>query len=141
MIDRRRLVLALLALAFTRGAHAHSFTQGAIEIGHPWARPTAARDGAVYLVLATRGSSADRLIGAATPLAERVEIRDEVGNPVDGFDILPKRPFALRPGRRYLALIGLKQALTLGDSFPLTLRFRDAGDAAVTVMVETAPGD
>jgi hypothetical protein len=141
MIDRRHLVLAVLALAFAGRADAHSFTQGAIEIGHPWARPTATRDGAVYLVLATRGSSGDRLIGAATPLAERVEIRDELGNPVDGFDILPKRPFALRPGRRYLALIGLKQALTLGDSFPLTLRFRDAGDAAVTVMVETAPGD
>lgn len=141
MIDRRQLFLIAFALLLAGRAEAHSFTQGAIEIGHPWARPSKGREGAVYLVLATRGASGDRLIGASTPFAERVEIWDELGNPVDGFDILPKHPFALRPGRRSLALIGLKQPLSLGDSFPLTLQFRDAGDAPVTVMVETAPGD
>jgi hypothetical protein len=140
MIDRRQLFLIASALLLAGRAEAHSFTQGAIEIGHPWARPTATRDGAVYLVLATRGTIGDHLVGASTPFAERVEIRDELGNPVDGLDILPKRPFALRPGRRSLALIGLKQPLSLGDNFPLLLHFRDAGDAAVTVMVETAPG-
>ena len=140
MMNRRTIVLAVLGLLVAGPAGAHSFTAGPIEIGHPWAPPAAAGDGSVYLVLATRGKSGDRLIGASTPIAERVEIRDEAGNPLDGLDILPKRPFALRPGRRFLALIGLKQPLELGDSFPLTLRFKEAGAIEVTVIVETTPG-
>ncbi len=140
MMIRVAIVLAVLGLIVAEPAGAHSFTVGPIEIGHPWARPAAAGDGAVYLVLATRGTSGDRLIGASTPIAERVEIRDEAGNRLDGLDILPRRPFALRPGRRFLALIGLKQPLKLGDSFPLALRFKEAGAADVTVVVEQTPG-
>ena len=111
------------------------------SIGHPWARPTTAQLGAVYLVLAVKGSTGDMLSSAETPLAERIQLRDAAGEALQGIPIAPKHPVVLRPGKPYLALIGLKQALKLGDSFPLTLRFDSAGEITVTVMVEKVPGE
>jgi periplasmic copper chaperone A len=138
----RRSVLAALLWSFapTR-ARAHSYTLGAVEIGHPWARPTTAQLGTAYLVLAVQGAGADRLSEAESPVAERVELRNAAGEAVRGIEILPKRPVVLRPGKPYLALVGLKQPLRLGESFPLTLRFEAAGEITVTVMVENSPGE
>jgi copper(I)-binding protein len=138
----RRSVLAALLWSFapTR-ARAHSYTLNAVEIGHPWARPTTAQVGTAYLVLAVQGASADTLIEAETPVAERVELRNAAGEAVRGIEILPKRPVALRPGKPYLALVGLKQPLKLGESVPLTLRFETAGEITVTVMIENSPGE
>lgn len=137
----RTLLATVFLLGFVAAALAHSFVQGPIEIGHPWARPMTARDGAVYLVLATKGTESDQLIGAETPIAERVEIHDAAGALLQFLEIAPKRPFALRPGKAYLALIGLKQPLTVGMSFPMTLRFAAAGTADITVLVEASPGE
>src|SRR6185437_15961253 len=49
------------------------------------------------------------------------------------------RPVALRPGGKYIGLRGLKGPLALEDSFAVTLRFANAGEIAVTVMVEDGP--
>jgi|SRR5579859_4552507 len=137
----RRLLLTLLLSSLGAAALAHSYLLGSIEIGHPWARPTSADAGAVYVVLAVKGDAADTLSAAETPIAQRVEVRNAAGEAVHGIQIAPKHPVVLRPGKPYLALIGLKQPLKLGDSFPLTLRFDVAGEITVTVMVETTPGE
>ncbi len=137
---RRFLLISLLCTA-ALGAHAHSYLLGAIEIGHPWARPTTAQLGAAYGVLAIKGEAADKLSAAQTPIADRVELRNAAGEAVPTIEIASKRPVVLRPGKPYLALIGLKQPLKLGESFPLTLRFDIAGEITVTVMVENIPGE
>ena len=138
-MHRRALLTALLAAVATR-AHAHSYLLGSVEIGHPWARPTDAQLGAAYSVLAIKDDAADTLSGAETPIAQRVELRNPAGEAVHGIEIAPGRPVVLRPGKAYLALVGLKQPLKLGESFPLTLRFDIAGEITVTVMVENVPG-
>jgi hypothetical protein len=138
---RRSLLAALLSCLAAAGARAHSYILGSVEIGHPWARPTGAQSGAAYCVLAIKGNGGDRLIGADTPVAERVELRDAAGEAVPAIEIRSGRPVALRPGKPYLALVGLKRALELGESFPLRLRFDLAGEIAVTAMVENVPGE
>jgi periplasmic copper chaperone A len=138
---RRSVLGALLWCLAAPRVHAHSYTLGAVEIGHPWARPTMAQLGAAYLVLAVQGAGADRLSEADTPVAERVELRNPAGEAVRGIEILPRQPVVLRPGKPYLALVGLKQPLRFGESFPLTLRFEAAGEITVTVMVENSPGE
>ena len=137
---RRRSLLAALpwVLAAAR-ASAHSYALGSVEIGHPWARPTTAQLGTAYLVLAVEGANRDELSAAQTPVADSVELRNAAGEAVPAIEILPKRPVVLRPGKPYLGLIGLKRALKLGDSFPLTLHFAIAGEITVTVMVENTP--
>jgi copper(I)-binding protein len=138
---RRTLLIALSWTIAATTARAHSYVLGPIEIGHPWARPTDARLGTAYCVLAVKGDEADTLASAETPVAERVELRNAAGEAVYGIEIASGQPVVLRPGKPYLALAGLKRSLKLGDSFPLTLRFEVAGEITVTVLVENVPGE
>ncbi len=137
---RRRVLLAApLALLAARAASAHSYQLGHVEIGHPWARPSVTDRAAVFLALSNIGRSTDRLAGGATPVAREVLLRAEDGAPLEYLELLPHHPLALRPGRKYIALIGLKGPLALDEGFPLTLRFDRAGEVTVTVMVEAGP--
>jgi periplasmic copper chaperone A len=136
---RRLLLLAPLSLALVRGASAHSYKLGPIEIGHPWARPSVTGKAAVFVALSNTGRTSDRLTGGATPVAKEVLLRAEDGSPLEYLDLLPHHPIALRPGRKYIALLGLNGFLSLEDSFPLTLRFENAGEITVTVVVEEGP--
>ncbi len=138
---RRALLLAPFSLLLARAASAHSYKLGPIEIGHPWARPSATGAAAVFLALSNTGSSSDRLTGGTTLIAREVLLRDEDGSSLEYLDLPPHRPLALRPGRKYIALLGLKGPLALGDSFPLSLRFERAGEIAVTVTVEAGPDE
>jgi copper(I)-binding protein len=137
---RRRILLAApLALVASHAAGAHSYKLGAIEIGHPWARPSVTEAAAVFLALSNTGRSNERLVGGTTPIAREVLLRAEDGAPLEYLELLPHHPLALRPGRKYIALVGLKGPLALDDSFPLTLRFDRAGEVTLTVMVEAGP--
>ncbi len=137
---RRRVLLAApLALLAARAASAHSYQLGHVEIGHPWARPSVTDRAAVFLALSNIGRSTDRLAGGATPVAREVLLRAEDGAPLEYLELLPHHPLALRPGRKYIALIGLKGPLALDEGFALTLRFDRAGEVTVTVMVEAGP--
>jgi copper(I)-binding protein len=138
-MHRRSLFLALLSLAFARHARAHSYVLGAIEIGHPWARPSVTGKAAVFLALDNTGVDTDRLVGGSTPIAKDVILRAADGSPLEEMELLPNRPLALRPGGKYIALLGLAQPLALDDRFALTLRFAVAGEITVTVAVEDAP--
>jgi periplasmic copper chaperone A len=138
-MHRRILLLAPALLLLSRAASAHSYKLGAIEIGHPWARPSVTGKGAVFTAFNNTGDTADRLIGGASPICPEVLLRAAGGAPVEEMDLLPHRPLPLRPGGRYIALLGLRGPLALDDRFPLTLRFAAAGSITVTVRVEDAP--
>jgi len=136
---RRALLLAPAALFLAHAARAHSYRLGAIEIGHPWARPSVTGKAAVFVALNNTSRDIDRLVGGATPIAQEVILRAADGASLEELDLLPHRPVSLRPGGRYVALLGLNRPLALDDSFPLTLRFAAAGEIAVTVRIEDFP--
>jgi periplasmic copper chaperone A len=136
---RRLLLLAPPSFALVRAASAHSYKQGPIEIGHPWARPSVTGKAAVFVALSNTGRTSDRLTGGTTTVANEVLLRAEDGSPLEYLDLLPHHPIALRPGRKYIALLGLTGFLSLEDSFPLTLRFENAGEITITVVVEDGP--
>jgi copper(I)-binding protein len=136
---RRTVLLTPISLVLARTASAHSYKLGPIEIGHPWARPSVTGRAAVFLALANTGNTTDRLTGGDTPIAHEVLLRAEDGTPLEYLDLLPHHPLALRPGRKYIALLGLAGPLALEDSFPLTLRFETAGAITVIVTVEDGP--
>ena len=135
-MHRRQLLLAPLSLALVRAADAASFILGPIAVDHPWAKPSVTEAAAMFVRLANAGPRADRLIGGSTPVAERIILRELDGSPLEYIDVLPRRPVSLRPGRRYIALRGLKRLLAIDDSFPMTLIFAEAGPLEVTVTVE-----
>ena len=69
-------VLGAVVLALAVPGHAHDYAKGDLRIGHPWTRATASgqKVAAGYLEIANAGKLADRVIGASTPAAERIEL-------------------------------------------------------------------
>lgn len=140
-MKRRVLLLAPLALSFARATQAKPFVLGAITIIHPWVPPAVTEAAALFMRMSNEGPVPDRLIAASTPVAGAVIFRAHDGMPLQYYDLLPKRPVDLAPGRRYIALRDLKGPLALDDTFPVTLRFEHAGNVTVTAIVAAGPED
>ncbi len=140
-MKRRTLLLAPLSLAVARVAFAKNFSLGPITITHPWAAPSATEAAAMFMGLVNNGTRPDRLIAASTPVAGTAILRARDGTPLEYYDLLPRRPVNLSPGRRYIALRDLKGPLALDDTFPVTLDFAEAGSVTITVVVEAGPDD
>jgi copper(I)-binding protein len=113
-----------------------------IKIEDPWSRATApgAKVGAGYMKITS--DVADRLVGAASPAAQRVELHVTVKDgdvmrmrEVKAYDIPAKGGFELKPGGAHLMLVDLKAPLKEGTKVPLTLRFEKAGEVKVELQV------
>lgn len=142
-------------LAFLGNACAHDFRVGELSIDHPYATPSlpGVKTGAAYLRgIRNKGSAPDRLIGASTPVAERVELhtRQTEGDvvrmrEVSAIELPPGQEVQLRHGQpQHLMLVGLKKPLKAGELFDLTLRFEHAGQITVKAWVQqprAAAGD
>lgn len=140
-MKRRLLLLAPLALSCARVARAADYSLGAIVITHPWVPPAVTGAAALFVGLVNNGARRERLIAASTPVAGTVIFRANDGTPLEYYDLWPKRPVELAPGRRYIALRDLKGPLALDGTFPVTLRFAAAGEITVTAVVEAGPDD
>jgi hypothetical protein len=141
-----KLVFIAALIAAAPAAFAQAGDNAKINVEQPWARatPTGAKTGAAYMTLANKTSTADRLTGASSDVAAKVQIHEmKVVNGVmqmrqlaDGLAIPANGSVALKPGSYHVMLIGLKKPLIAGQSFPLTLTFAKAGNISVTVPVQ-----
>jgi copper(I)-binding protein len=138
-------VILLAGLLFISLAVTALAENASVQVEHPWARPSAGQTGAVYMTIANKGPVDDRLVSAVTPVADQAQLHTEVNDkgiikmrPVSAIDVKPGGQTMLKPGGLHLMLIGLKQPLKVGESFPLTLTFEKAGTLDVTVTVEKA---
>ncbi|MBX3454910.1 DUF1775 domain-containing protein [Ferrovibrio sp.] len=115
---------------------------GPIQIQQPFARATPAKMGGAFMTLVNTGMAGDKLVKAASPVAENVELHTHVKEgevmrmrPVPAIEIAGHGRTALEPGSYHVMLIGLKQPLKEGASFPLTLTFEKAGSVTLNVPV------
>lgn len=149
----RKILSAFLFLLCSGAAFAHSYTQGGIAIGHIWTRatPSGATTAAVYGPFVNNGKETDRLTGASSEWADKIEIHRNVEEngitrmeKMDFLTLEPGKPVALKPGGMHLMVIGLRHPLKEGGMFPLTLQFEKAGAAKAEAKIEapgaTAPG-
>jgi hypothetical protein len=129
-------------------ARAHGVSKGDLRIDHPYAVPSVPGDASGYAYfrgISNTGAMLERLLGASSPIAARVELRRlklHAGKaqtaPVQAIDLLPKSLTVLRhTGDYQLALIDLKQPLRDGDRFDVTLNFEHAGQQTVQAWVQT----
>jgi periplasmic copper chaperone A len=145
-----KTILAAVAvfLAMPAGAQAHD----GVAIVDAYARSSAAMatSGAVFMVIENHAEAEDRLVAAASDVAERVELHThkEDANGVmqmieveEGFAIPALGSHALARGGDHVMLLGLKRSLAHGDSVTLTLTFERAGviEVAVPVDLERKP--
>lgn len=141
-------VLTLGASLLALPASAHDYNIGALQIAHPWARPTlpGQTTGAGYLSVDNLGSAPDRLLGASTPAAAVVEVHEmrmegDVMRmrELKALDLPPGKTVSLAPGGLHLMLRGLKAPLKEGERVPLKLRFERAGEIEVVFHVQRQP--
>lgn len=133
-----RLAIALLLAGFSAAGLAQ------VEVEDAWARATApgAKVAAGYMVLHNRSAAPDRLVGASSPAAAKVEthltLRD--GDimrmrEVPGYEIPANGRFELKPGGPHLMFTGIRQPFVEDRPVPVTLRFERAGEKTVEFRV------
>ena len=126
-------------------AQSQEVKAGDLVISQPWSRaaPRGAETASSYLTIENKGAAADRLVGASSDVAEKIEIEQisKVGGatqvkPVDGgLAIAPGEKMVLAPGGNRLGLQKLKSQLKKGAKVSMTLTFEKAGQVAVSFDV------
>ncbi|TXH87377.1 MAG: copper chaperone PCu(A)C [Rhodoferax sp.] len=143
----RPLVGCFAFFCITTVVYAHGTKTGDLVIDHPYATPSLSGvpNGAAYLRgIENTGSTADKLLGASTEVAERVELHRMTmdGNimrmrEVPNIELPAKTVVKLRHnGEYHLMLMNLKRPLKDGDRFDITLEFQRAGKQTVNVWVQ-----
>ena len=150
MMKRRTILAAAGAFVLAAPARAHEFRAGPIHIDHPYSRqvPNVRTPGIVYMTISNKGEKPERLLGASSPIAGRIELHANLRDgdimrmrPVEAIDLPAAGVLRLQPNARWhLMLLDLRKPLAVGDTFPLTLTFREAGDVRVEVEVQRTTG-
>lgn len=133
------------AEAADHAAAGASVTLGELTVSLAFARATLpnAPVGGAYLTIVNNGRSDDRLVSAEAPVAGKVELHEmamegdvmKMRQLADGIPLPAGATVELKPGGLHIMLMGLKQALVEGTSFPLTLTFEHAGTVTVDVTI------
>jgi hypothetical protein len=146
-------VLFLLALLFVcalpLGGNAHEYRLGPLLIVHPSALSfVPGRPVSVYLTIVNNSATPDRLIGVASPAAERAELHahEMTGavvqmKKIEAIDIPANGKAEFRRGGLHIMLFGLAKPVAPGDRIPLELQFEAAGRIAVEAYVERPSGE
>ena len=118
-----------------------------VSVENPWARPTppSAKLGAGYLTVLNAGA-ADRLVGAGSPAAARVEMHVTIRDgeimrmrEAKAFELPAQGRLELKPAGAHLMFIDLKRPFKAGDKVPVTLKFDKAGEVKVDLLVGKQP--
>ena len=136
--------LNLTILSPIATAQALEFKKGALMIEQPFARANIPqRPGAAYARIMNMGGEDDRLIGASSPAAGRVELHTHLMEngvarmrPIESVDVPAGGAAELKPGGHHIMMFDLAKPLKEGDEFPLTLTFEKAGAVEIIVKVE-----
>lgn len=133
-----RVLLFVLALLFPFLSHAQ------IRIEKPWARATApgSQVAGGYMLIRNQGAAADRLVGASSPAAARVEMHVHINEggvmkmrEVHGYDVPAKGSFELKPGGAHLMFVDIKRPFKEGERVPVKLKFEKAGEVSAEFHV------
>jgi hypothetical protein len=123
---------------------------GQVEIEKPWMRatPPGAKVAAGYMIVRNKSGSPDRLVGASSPAAARLETHVHIKDgeilrmrEAKTLDVPAKGTLELKPGGAHLMFVDIKQPLKEGDKVPVTLKFEKAGEVKTEFHVGrlTAP--
>jgi len=137
-----RLLRNLLVAPLVLIASACGQTSAPVNVEDAWANatPPGATVAAVYMKLTTK--DADTLLSATTTVADHIEMHtnsEQDGmmqmRPLANVPLEAGKPFAFAPGGAHFMLVDLRQPLTAGLRFPMTLQFQHAPAQTVQVQV------
>jgi hypothetical protein len=117
-----------------------------MTVEDPYARAASAMaiSGAAFMTITNATDTDDRLIDAASDVAERVELHTHImeGDVMrmvhveEGFAIPAGEAIHLQRGGMHVMFLGLRGPLENGNEIEVTLTFENAGDMIVTVPVD-----
>lgn len=142
-MNAKPLLLALAALV----AAPLPALAGDISIEDPYARAATSMSasGAAFMTIVNTGPTEDRLVGAASDVAAKVELHTHVADAggvmrmvevEEGFVIPAGGSHELRRGGDHVMFLGLARPLEQGDTVTVTLSFEKAGDLVVEMPVD-----
>jgi len=115
---------------------------GTLQVKDAWARPGLADGNSAAFFIIDNPGVDDTLLSVSSDVAGAVEMHQtsmEDGvmqmNQQENVPV-PKGKTTFEPGGMHVMLIGLKNDLTVGDSFDITLNFATAGEQVFTVTVQ-----
>ena len=147
MFRRRFLAMAFVAACGgslgTRVAHASEHGTATPGAGHGDDDMGMTGTAAAFMLIQNGGAEDDVLLGGETDVANVVEVHEmadvdgvmEMRPLADGLTIAAGGEETLEPGGYHIMLFGLKEDLTNGKTYDLTLHFEKAGDVTVPVTV------
>lgn len=149
--QRRRLlgwpVVAGLAASLPRHARAHSYAEEHFTVLHPWCdEAKAGTTDLPVLLRIVEIRRADRLLGAETPVASRMQWQlprrrsfaapDQPASEVaTGLPLEPGRDIILTPFGPHLLIDQVLTDLHFGREYPLSLRFEQAGRVEAALII------
>ena len=131
-------ILAFALLVIASAAHAQ------VEIDKAWARATApgAPVAGGYMTIRNRAPTPDRLVGASSTSAARVELHVHIKDgevmkmrQVSAYDVPANGSFELKPGGAHLMFVQIARPFKEGDRIPVKLKFEKAGEVSVEFAV------
>ncbi len=134
--------VAAMAMGFGAAAWAEGIV---VEDAYARASTPTAKSGAAFMVLMNTGDQDDRLIGAKSDVAARVELHThrEIADGVmkmmeveEGFAIPAGGSHMLARGGDHVMFMGLNEPFADGDTVAVTLVFEHAGEVAVEIPVD-----
>ena len=153
MLMRRFTLLTALLLLSTPLMAAHHGSDhsnameghSSIEVAQPWTRatPPGAGAGGGFVTLTNHGDGDDMLLGATSPITERVEIHImEMDGDVmrmvplpSGIELPAGESVTLAPGGLHLMLMELGSPIVEGAPVPVTLEFQHAEPMEIELRV------
>lgn len=121
-----------------------------ILIENPRSRVSAptVKVGGAFMDITNNGDTDDVLISASTERSGKTELHNTVidENGVmkmremeNGIPIPAGKTVVLKPGSLHVMFMDLHEPFQLGQTYPLTLKFKNAGEKTVTVTVKDMP--
>lgn len=141
-----KMLFAAASAAFLSLATAPLAWAGDIAVKDAYLRVSGAmaKSGAAFMTIENTGAE-DRLIGATSDLAQKVELHTHLQDAAgvmkmlhveEGFVIPENGSHALARGGDHVMFLGLNSVPVQGDTITVTLTFEKAGDLVVQVPVD-----
>jgi periplasmic copper chaperone A len=114
-----------------------------VEVTNAWVRSTLSGSAITDAYMNLHSTTDLKLVGASTPWAKSVEIRDAGSDFAVGKDATPNvvavpanKDVTLDAGGYHLALLGVVRDIPGGEWVPITLDFRDAANVGHPVAIK-----
>jgi len=142
-MNKKISLTILLVAVILISANACSTAKESLEIKDAWARPgLAGGNSGVFFSIINGTGSGDQLFGATSEVAAFVEIHKTVmENEVmmmkpQSFVAIPSgEQVDFQPGGLHVMLIDLHSDLNVGDEFQVSVKFENAGEIRLNVIV------